>query len=219
VKPIELLVRSPRWDRATQKAFRAHLAKNMRDAARLEYCRRKADFMMDGGAKRGALTLITWALATFTKVERRDRGLALSTHAQLLEELGDFAAAATAEHAAGKADRSFAASSTHEARALLRASKLVATPEVQRLERRVARDPSARAVAADAVWRHAILAFCAVARRQPTRARTHARQALALAADGATDFERWIAKHRRIRLPAVDLKPRELAALARIAGL
>jgi hypothetical protein len=174
--------------------------------------------MMAGGAKRPALALITWALATFTKVERRDRGLALSTRAQLLEAVGDFAAAATAEHAAGKADRSFAASSTHEARALLRASKLVATPAVLRLERRVARDPSARSLAAYAVWRHAILAFCAVARRQPTRARTNARKALALAADGATDFERWVAKHRRVSLPAVDLKPREIAALARLAG-
>lgn len=222
MKPIELIVRSAKWDRATRTAFRAHLAKNMRDSSRLDYCRRKADFMnrdASVGTKRAALALVNWALKSFPKAEKEQRGYALSTRAQLLSELGKHTESAASERAAGKAMPTFAASSTHEARELLRANGLVATPEILRLERRVLRDPSARSLAAYAVWRHAVAAFCSVARAEPERARRHARKALEIAASGGTSFEQWVKRHRRASVPEVDLRPKETAALVKLAEL
>src|SRR5260221_11016235 len=99
MKAIEVLVRSAAWDRATQAAFRAHLAKNMRDSARLGYCTRKASFMnREKGirTKRAALALMTWALASFRAADKESRAYALSMRAQLLEDVGDYAASPVA---------------------------------------------------------------------------------------------------------------------------
>lgn len=217
MKPIELVVRSQEWNRATQSFFFAHLKKPMTDDARLGYCRRKADFLMRGGSakKRSALKLVTWALESFPKA-KEERGYARATRAQLLEALGEYREAASAERSARAANPNFAASVVHEARSLLRANKLVATSEVLALERRVTRDTTARSIAAYAVWRHAVLAFCAVARGETDRARRNARKALELAA-GETDFEAWLRAHRRVAIPTVDLKTGELQALRRLA--
>jgi len=89
VKPIELLVRSQAWDAETKRAFFAHLEKRMKDDARIDYCRRKADFLArDARKTRAALTLIDWALATFTKASKYARAGALATRSELLHALG-----------------------------------------------------------------------------------------------------------------------------------
>lgn len=215
MKPIEIVVRSQEWDRATQSFFFAHLKKPMTDDARLGYCRRKANFLMRGNTakKRSALKLVTWALESFPKA-KEERGYARAARAQLLEELGEYREAASAERSARAANPSFAASVVHEARSLLRANKLVATVDVLALERRVTRDATARSITAYAVWRYAVIALCAIARDEPERARRNARKALELVA-GKTDFEAWLKAHRSI--PALDLKTAELRALRRLA--
>ena len=222
MKPFELMVRSAKWDRETKAAFHAHLKKNLRDDSRLDACRRKADFMnreQSRRTKRAALALVSWALETFRKAGKQVRSLALSTRAELLEALGEDAASASAQREAGETDEATAASTALEARSLLRASGLVATPEVLRLERAVLRDPTARSLAAYALWRHAIAAFCAVSRGESRRARLNARKALEIASAGELSFDRWIKAHRRASVPGVDLRPRELAALLRLAQL
>lgn len=217
MKPIESVVRSPRWDRQTRTFFFDHLKKPMSDDARLGYCRRKAHFLM-GGTKqhqRSALALLTWALDSFAKA-KQERGLARAAQAELLEALGSLREAAAAQRAARVATPTIAATAVHEARALLRANKLVATPDVLALERRVTRDTTARAITAYAVWRHAILAFCAAARGEPERSQRSARKALALAA-GETGFETWLKRHRRVAIPSLDLRIAEVRALSRLA--
>lgn len=85
-----------------------------------------------------------------------------------------------AERSARAANPSFAASVVHEARALLRASKLVATTEVLALERKVTRETTARSMTPYALRRHAIIAFCAAARGETEPASRNAKKALAI---------------------------------------
>jgi hypothetical protein len=109
VKPIELLVRSQVWDAETKRAFFAHLEKRMKDDARIDYCRRKADFLArDARKTRAALVLIEWALATFTKASSTPRAHALATRSELLRALGQRGKAAAAWRAARRLDRTFA---------------------------------------------------------------------------------------------------------------
>ncbi len=96
MKRIKLLIRSQAWDTSTKREFFAHIEKRMKDDARMEYCRGKAEFLAGvvGGGRpspektRAALELIEWALATFTKTSNVPRAYALATRSELLRMLG-----------------------------------------------------------------------------------------------------------------------------------
>jgi hypothetical protein len=57
-----------------------------------------------------------------------------------------------------------------------------------------------------------------VARKKPRSARLHASRALDAAFGDAPAFEAWLRRKKRISLAEPDLKPAEVALLARVAG-
>ncbi len=111
MKPIEIMVRSPVWNQTMRKAFFAHLDKPMKDDARLDYCRRKADFIARTGNLariRDALELITFALGEFTKAEKSSRAHALASRSVFLRDLGEKKESAKAWRAAKRLDSTLA---------------------------------------------------------------------------------------------------------------
>jgi hypothetical protein len=71
MKPIEVLIRNDKWDRATQAKFYAHLEKPMQDDHRVGYCERKAFFLAGAGKLAPAIALLEWALATYDSTGER----------------------------------------------------------------------------------------------------------------------------------------------------
>lgn len=212
MKPIEKIIRSDRWDKATQEAFWAHLAKGMPDTARLGYCDRKASFMLRSGklpTLEQAEALLTTALERFTKANAEARSYARSTRSSIREQLGKFEAAALDSLAAGRENPSLAASSIYAARALLRAHSLKATGDVLRLERRVMRDPNAKLMQEYSVWKWITAAACAKARRDHKLAAARARRVLE-ELDSVPEFQKWVAARKRYKFAAVDITPSEL---------
>src|SRR5262249_12511718 len=97
----------------------------MRDDARLSYCDRKASCMSRSSNRRkmeAAEKLLSWALASFSGASKQVRAFALSTRADILEELGQFRAAAEDSKTSGRLYRALAVPALHQARALLRES-------------------------------------------------------------------------------------------------
>lgn len=215
MKAIEILIRSDRWDRETQKAFWAHLEKPMTDTARLGYCDRKASFMARSGKRKTleqAEAMLTTGLERYVKANAEARSLAKSTRASLRERLGRFEAAASDSLAAGRDNPHLAASAIRAARALLRANALRANGAVQKLERCVMRDPNAKLIQDYAVWKWITGAACAKARRDHALAATRARRALA-ALDRVPEFQAWVAAKKRLHFRAADVTQAELRTL------
>lgn len=220
MKAIETIIRSDRWDKATQAAFWAHLAKRMPDTARLNYCDRKASFISKVATRRTleqAEQLLTIGLERFAKADSQARSLARSTRSSIRERLGKFEAAASDSLASGRDDPTIAATVIHAARALLRANSFIANAELLKLERRTMRDPNAKLLQEYSVWKWIAGAACAEARRDHQLAATRARRAL-VELDRVPDFQAWVVAKKRHSFAPVDLTRSELDILRKWAG-
>ena len=221
MREIERLVRSRKWDEATQESFRAHLARCLTDDARLGLCERKAFFIAQSG-RRSALVsaehLLTWALDCFGQRRRSGAVVSLLTsRGHVRESVGDFAAAAQDFRKSARLQPNYAVPWLKVARNLLRANRLVATPEVLELESQVIDDANATLFREYAVWTHIVAACCAQARGDAQEARARARQAMKVLRSEPSFESRVRQRHPTAVLPQIDIRKDELRVVQALA--